>query len=110
MDVRIVGVPPGEAPEWVRRCWVGLTLPLATGEMGPRTLRMWGVLSAPRTLVGSLWRLLTRQYTWEYGYVVDAARAIQILAHVAPEAAAWWQKKPTLLAARAPIHFSCGRV
>jgi hypothetical protein len=27
-SVRIIAVPPGEAPLWVREKWVGLTLPL----------------------------------------------------------------------------------
>jgi hypothetical protein len=92
MEIRIIALPAGEAPELVRRGWVGTILPLADGESGPRTLRMWGVLSGPRTFVSSLWHLLTRQYTWEYGYVVDAPRALQILEQLAPEAARWWQE------------------
>ena len=32
MGIRIIAVPPGEAPEEIRRAWVGLVLPLAFGE------------------------------------------------------------------------------
>jgi hypothetical protein len=92
MEIRIVDVPPGEAPESVRKRWVGLVLPLAHGESGPRSLRSWGVSSGPKTLLGSLWRLLTGRYTWTYGYVVNARQALEILAQKAPEAAKWWEE------------------
>jgi hypothetical protein len=90
MKVRIVGVPPGEAPEWVREQWVGLVLPLADGEEGARSVRTWGVLTGPKTLPACLCRLFTGKYTRAYGFVVDAPRALEILAGHAPEAAQWW--------------------
>lgn len=36
--IRIVRTPNGEAPESVRRAWVGLELPLAGGQTDPRRL------------------------------------------------------------------------
>ena len=90
MKIRIIDVPPGEAPASIRKCWVGLNLPLAEGEEGPRLVRTWGVLSAPRTLMEALWRRLLGRYNWEQGYIVDAPKAIRILERHAPEAADWW--------------------
>jgi hypothetical protein len=92
MQIRIIGVPPGEAPEWVRRAWVGLALPLAPGETGPRTLPGSGVLSGPRGCVAGLAHLLLFRVIWQRGYVTDAARAVWLLAEHAPEAAAWWHE------------------
>jgi hypothetical protein len=75
-EIRIVAIPPGEAPEEVRRAWVGLVLPLAKQTRGPLLARGFGVLSG------------RGQPT--YGYAVPAARAVEILSQHAPEAAAWW--------------------
>jgi hypothetical protein len=73
-EVRIVAVPPGPAPEEVRRAWVGLVLPLGPAETGPRPIRTTGTGEE------------------KVSYVVDAARALQILAAHAPEAALWWKR------------------
>jgi hypothetical protein len=90
MEVRIVDVPPGEAPEWVRKQWVGLVLPLADGEEGARSVRTWSILKGPKTLPARLWRLCTGKYNRTHGFVVDARRAWEILADHAPDAAQWW--------------------
>lgn len=47
--VRIVAVPPGEAPDWVREKWVGLDLTLAQSRPTPQRLYTAGVLSGPRS-------------------------------------------------------------
>jgi hypothetical protein len=73
-EVRIVAVSPGPAPEEVRRAWVGLTVPLAAGETGPRPVKTAGNAEE------------------KVGYVVDSARALAVLATHAPAAAAWWKK------------------
>ncbi len=91
MEVRIIDVPPGEAPRWVRRAWVGLVLPLADGEYGPRQLPAVGVLTGPRGFLGTLWRLLFDPPPSAWQYVVDVDEAIDILAEADPEAAAWWE-------------------
>src|SRR5437899_1756277 len=89
MKVCVVAVPPGEAPEWVRKQWVGLVLPLAAGEDGARPVRTWGALTGPKTLPAQVWCLLTGKYNRVHGFVVDAPRALEILAASAPEAAQW---------------------
>jgi len=90
--VRIVAVPPGEAPEEVRRAWVGMDLPLAAGETGPRELPTGGVLTGPRTVFGQLLKLLTGRRRYAYGYVIDAPQALTLLVEHAPEAARWWRQ------------------
>jgi hypothetical protein len=90
--VRIVATPPGEAPEEVRRAWVGLELPLTGRQKGPRTMATSGVLTGPRTFWGRLWVILTGRTKNEYGYVVDAPRSLFLLAESAPWAAQWWRE------------------
>ena len=76
--VRITKTPPGEAPEEVRRAWVGVELPLRRGETEPRPVRNVGVLSGQGEAVMS-------------GFVVDGRKAVQCLDSLAPDAAAWWR-------------------
>jgi hypothetical protein len=90
MFIRITDVPPGEAPRDVRQAWVGLVLPLAPGETGPRDTRTSGVLTGPRGFFSQLLHLLLGWTKPERGYVVEAAQAVWLLASQAPEAAAWW--------------------
>jgi hypothetical protein len=90
-DVRIIAVPPGEAPLWVREKWVGLELPLlcwpSTGK-----LIGFGAVSGPRTFLAQIWALLRGRSQRIYGFIVDAARAVDILDRASPEAAAWWRE------------------
>jgi hypothetical protein len=90
--IRIVGVPPGEAPLWVRERWVGLQLPLADGDRGPRQVLTSGVLSGPRNRLIALWWRLRGRLPRKSGYAVDAIAAVGILERTAPEAAAWWRQ------------------
>ena len=90
MFIRIIATPPGEAPEDVRQAWIGLVLPLAAGEVGPRTMLTGGVLSGPRHLLSALLHLLLGRTKSRNGYVVDAAQAVWLLGSHAPKAAAWW--------------------
>jgi hypothetical protein len=89
--IRIIAVPPGEAPLWVREQWVGLELPIFGGP-DPRTLTGYGVLSGPPPLsledfeAGRRGRLEVTT-----GYCVKAAVAIDVLEAVNAEAAAWWK-------------------
>jgi hypothetical protein len=90
--VRIIATPPGEAPLWAREKWVGLELPLAGGDRGPRGAHTSGVLSGPRNrFTAALWLLLGRLST-QYGYAVDALGALAVLEKTSPEAAAWWRE------------------
>jgi hypothetical protein len=78
--------PPGEAPEHIRRAWVGLTLPLARAEIKPGALTTVGVLS-------------NQDPEMTMGYAVDGRKAVRYLASHEPEAAAWWRNNaPHVLA------------
>ncbi len=78
MRIRVVRIPAGEAPENIRREWVGVELRLSQGEKGPRALGSVGVVSN----VGP-------QMT--FGYVVDGRHAVDQLASHSPDAADWWR-------------------
>jgi hypothetical protein len=71
-SVRIIGVPPGEAPLWVREKWVGLELPL-TRYPTARDTFTFGVLSQPVSCLAQFW-------------------AVEVLERSSPEAAAWWRE------------------
>ncbi len=87
--IRIVEVPPGEAPEDVRAAWVGLVLPLAMPSG-----RYWHsvpVLSGPKTKLGWLLRRLVGKGIKQDGYAVEVLIALRILERTHPEAAQWWR-------------------
>jgi hypothetical protein len=90
-SVRIIVVPPGEAPLWVREKWVGLELPLMRWPSA-RTFIGFGAVSGPRTCLTQIWALLRGRSDRVYGFVVDASRAVDILDRASPEAAAWWRE------------------
>src|SRR5262245_19662401 len=92
MDIRIIDVPPGEAPERIRRAWIGLALPLAEGETGPRSVRSFGVVSGPRGFFGRVFGLLMGRAEPAYGYVVDSLSAQEILTAHDLQAAEWWRQ------------------
>ena len=93
MDIRIISTPPGEAPEHVRAAWIGLTLPAIVS--GPRTIETVGVLSRPKTWFGLLLARILGKTQQVRGYVVDANRAVEILATHSPDAAKWWRESAT---------------
>jgi hypothetical protein len=76
-QIRIIRVPEGEAPEHVRRAWVGLVLPCHRylGPAGPER----GVLTQESS-------------SGRVGFSVPQAAALKVLASVRPEAAAWWKE------------------
>jgi hypothetical protein len=78
--IRIVRIPPGEAPEWVRKAWIGLILPLKTGIFGPVRTEGIGVVTGKS--VGE-----------KDVFPVSAILAIDILARDHEEAAYWWQSR-----------------
>jgi hypothetical protein len=102
MHVRVVQTPPGEAPIEVREAWVGLVLPLLPGEIGPRQLMTQGVLTGPRNLLGYVFARLLRRFKMVYGFRVDGAGAVEVLARHNASAADWWH-------AHAPAHVQPGR-
>jgi hypothetical protein len=90
--IRITSIPPGEAPEQVRRAWIGLELPLAGPVGGPRTVHSSGVVSGPRGFFGILLGLLSGRVKETDGWVVKVKPAMAVLAAHAPEAEAWWRQ------------------
>jgi hypothetical protein len=94
-SLRIVRTPPGEAPEVIRRAWVGVDLPLRRGETEPGRHLTVGVLSyqAPEMTTG---------------YAVDGRVAVKALASHSPEAAAWWREHaPHVVARGGRLWFPC---
>src|SRR5262245_60617773 len=86
--VRIVSVPPGAAPLWVREKWVGLELPIAGDLTEARTV---GVNVKP-TLLHHWWAILRGRSEIIVGYRVEAKSAVDILETSSPDAAEWWRK------------------
>jgi hypothetical protein len=89
--IRIIAIPPGEAPIWVREEWVGLELP-ALGYSGPRRFFTFGLFSFPRSILAQCWGLLRGRANRISGYAVQSVAALDILATSSPEAAAWWRQ------------------
>ena len=83
--IRVVRVPPGEAPQHIREHWVGLTLPLAAGESSAFEMETSGVLSGAQEDEPTI------------GYVVNIEDAVAILASKSPSAASWWRENASEL-------------
>jgi len=79
----IIATPPGQAPEWVRKEWVGLELPISELTNGFQA----GVLGGKPENLG--------------GFSVDGQVAIDLLNKKSPKAAEWWRTNaPHVLSAR----------
>jgi len=89
--VRIIGVPPGEAPDWVREQWVGLELPLAQASPTASSVLSSGVLSGPRSFFAANKALILGQYQRRQGFKVNVIEALTVLESASPEAANWWR-------------------
>jgi hypothetical protein len=89
--VRIVTIPPGDAPAWVREKWVGLELPLAQSSTEASRSRTAGVLSGPESFLGVLAALLRGGYQQRSGFKVDVMQALEVLEIRSPDAAQWWR-------------------
>lgn len=76
--LKIIKVPAGEAPEWVRQAWVGLVLP-CDPFMGFAENPEKGVLSSEQS------------EHKRYSYAVPQLEALCILEKHSVEAAAWWR-------------------
>jgi hypothetical protein len=93
--VRIVTVPPGEAPAQIRAAWVGVTIPLADIEASqPNLWSSRGVLGKERGLLANVKRLFGVPAVEQpsIGYVVEVLPAIEALRAHAPAAATWWEQ------------------
>ncbi|MGI4788689.1 MAG: hypothetical protein ACRYFS_07540 [Janthinobacterium lividum] len=103
--IKIIAVPPGEAPQQVREAWVGIVLPLALPGQA-RGLNA-GVLTGPKTSLARLWWRLTKRGSSGVGYLVESAVAISLLSERHPWAAQWWQQNaPDFLKAERRFMFA----
>jgi hypothetical protein len=93
--IRIIAVPPGEAPFWVRQEWVGLELPL-TRYPRLQSAQTFGVLTGPSSWLGQIWGSLTGRAEHALGYAVEGAAAVEILKAKSPDAARWWREHAPL--------------
>jgi hypothetical protein len=84
-------MPPGEAPEEVRRAWVGLSVPVTEPESRLRDqVKCFGVRSGPHGIVRQLWALFRGRFeTWR-GYSIESRKCIEHLRAHDAVAAAWW--------------------
>jgi hypothetical protein len=85
--IRITQIPPGEAPESIRRAWVGVALPLRRAESQPQRLETLGAVSNEGVEIAT-------------GYVVDGQMAVRSLEAHAPDAARWWRENAPHVVAR----------
>jgi hypothetical protein len=90
--IRIVAVPPGEAPEEVRKAWIGVRIPLPLFHKRSKEWRSAGVLSGPQTLFARVSALLSNRLERKEGYAVAVVEAIAALEAQDPEAAKWWRE------------------
>jgi len=105
----VTAMPPGEAPEWVRSKWIGLSLPLAQRGANALVLPTVGVLSGPRDILSCLFGWLTGKVVRESGYRIESCEAIRILEAAHPDAGAWWRENtPHLLRPRRYFVFQQG--
>jgi hypothetical protein len=96
MLIKIVRRPIGEAPEWVRDAWIGVTL--RTAQKSARTWKGFGVLSTPSSALNQLWRMLSGGAIRVTGFGVNAQAAVDHLSVTQPDAAEWWRRNaPKLL-------------
>ncbi|MEK7092738.1 MAG: hypothetical protein AAB907_03885 [Patescibacteria group bacterium] len=78
---KIIATPPGQAPEWVRKEWVGLELPISISVPGGIEL----FTSIPSGIFGG-------PSENDGGYIADGLTAVDLLATKSPAAATWWRQ------------------
>jgi len=97
MHITITRRPIGEAPEWVRDAWIGLTLP--TSQSVEKHWRGVGVLTGPTKALQLWWELLRGRSIPVTGFLVDAKIAVNLLDEKNATAAQWWRENtPELIA------------
>ena len=92
MQIRIKSTPPGEAPEYIRKAWVGLVIPVPPRSPGRHKGVGFGVLSGPKNRLIACFGALFGFGQREIGYTVYSKVAIDLLAARSPEAAQWWHQ------------------
>ena len=86
--VRIERTPQGDAPEHVRRAWIGLELPL----LDDRDFVVQSVLDDGRVTSRwqAFWWRLTGRTRRQRGFAVPVLAALQELEQSRPLEASWW--------------------
>ncbi len=80
--LKIIGIPPGQAPEWVRKEWMGLELPIEENAPKPEESIQLGVRGGKPENLG--------------GYPIRTSDAISALNKKSPQAAEWWKQNVPL--------------
>ena len=90
--IRIIATPPGEAPEEIRRAWIGVRIPLPLLHKHAKDWRAAGVLTGPKSFLARLSGLFSGRFQRHYGYAVSVIEAISALEAANPAAAKWWRE------------------
>lgn len=90
-QIRITSMPTGEAPEWVRREWVGLVLPTTSSEEGRDTFTEEVVEGEYKGALGG-----PPDPDNMGGFHVQTRKAIEALSAKNLEAGNWWKKNVNL--------------
>jgi hypothetical protein len=84
--VRIIALPPGDPPEWVRAAWVGLELPLILKQVRPEDGPAQQAVSRQEVFIAN-------------GYAVDGKTAVAMVESASFDAGKWWRDNaPDVLA------------
>ena len=98
--IEIIAIPPGEAPEEIRRSWIGVVIPLSSNAQKQQQVTGYGVLTGPRSWFLALFPFLHKnKVTWS-GYRVSGADAVAALAKRDHSAAEWWKMNTPYLLER----------
>lgn len=90
--IEIIATPPGEAPEEIRKRWIGVVIPLPANAQTEQEQTGYGVLTGPRSWFLALLPFLHKtKVTWK-GYGVSGLNAVEALAKKDESAAEWWRK------------------
>lgn len=81
IKIRIVSIPFGEEPEWVKRAWIGLEIPVIKGAYKQKGGQ----------------EILSGEFRASDNYVTYAEQALNILKAARPEAEKWWRENVDLV-------------
>jgi len=90
--IEIIATPPGEAPEEIRKSWIGVVIPLPANAQTVQERAGYGVLTGPRSLLLALLSFLHKTKVKRKSYRVSSLDAIEALAKKDHSAAEWWRK------------------
>jgi hypothetical protein len=80
--IRLIAMRPGEAPEEVRRAWVGLAAPVTEPDSRLRDqVKVVGVRSGPHGFFGQLWAMFRGRGETRRGCVVESRKCIGTFVH-----------------------------